>query len=282
LHGDGRIVVEANMGAISAVMAYGTAEQRKLAAELVLSGDKPAICITEPDAGSDARSMTTMADRRGDGYVINGKKHWITGAGVSRLHLILARTFDEAGEELGTPWRRLKSTPYSVHRADLSNPEPEPESDQDRTSIEDPSAAMAPIRNRLAVRTGERYADVQVLVAGGRSLSAIGQVLSLDRRTVRRFARASAAERQWAAGSRTHRDSHRGCGLAARQPRAPDLRDRPKPLGRRRAGRGRWRTGHRHRFVVRAGPPRAQRPLAGAILPSSVADQPPCSLLRCI
>ena len=35
-------------------MAYGSEEQKKLAADLVLSGDKPAICITEPDAGSDA------------------------------------------------------------------------------------------------------------------------------------------------------------------------------------------------------------------------------------
>ena len=48
-----RIVVEANMGAISTVMAYGTDAQRKRAADLVLAGDKPAICITEPDAGSD-------------------------------------------------------------------------------------------------------------------------------------------------------------------------------------------------------------------------------------
>ncbi|MDT7660443.1 MAG: hypothetical protein QOF38_5158 [Pseudonocardiales bacterium] len=96
-----RIVVETNMGAISTVMAYGTEEQKRLAAGLVLSGDKPAICITEPDAGSDAVAMTTRADRRGDRYVINGRKHWITGAGVSRLHLIFARVFDEAGNDLG-------------------------------------------------------------------------------------------------------------------------------------------------------------------------------------
>ena len=75
-----RIVVETNMGAISTVMAYGSEEQKRLAAGLVLSGDKPAICITEPDAGSDALAMTTRADRRGDRYIINGRKHWITGA----------------------------------------------------------------------------------------------------------------------------------------------------------------------------------------------------------
>src|SRR5581483_10225943 len=96
-----RIVVETNMGAISTVMAYGTDAQKQLAAQLVLAGDKPAICITEPDAGSDALAMTTRADRRGDVYVINGRKHWITGAGVSRLHLIFARVFDEKGAELG-------------------------------------------------------------------------------------------------------------------------------------------------------------------------------------
>src|SRR5436305_7572471 len=96
-----RIVVETNMGAISTVMAYGSEEQKKLAAALVLAGDKPAICITEPDAGSDALAMTTRAEKRGDRYIVNGRKHWITGAGVSRLHLIFARVFDERGQELG-------------------------------------------------------------------------------------------------------------------------------------------------------------------------------------
>ena len=97
----GRIAVEANMGAISAVMRYGTEAQKRLAAELVLNGDKPAICITEPDAGSAATEMTTRADRRAGGYVLNGKKHWITGAGVSGLHLIFARIHDEQGKPQG-------------------------------------------------------------------------------------------------------------------------------------------------------------------------------------
>jgi len=97
----GRIAVETNMGAISAVMAYGTEEQKRMAADMVLAGDKPAICITEPAAGSSAGEMTTRADRRGNRYVLNGCKHWITGGGVSRLHLIFARVFDEDGAEQG-------------------------------------------------------------------------------------------------------------------------------------------------------------------------------------
>lgn len=96
----GRIVVEANMGAVSAIMRYGSDEQKKLAASLVLAGDKPAICITEPDAGSAATDMTTTAVKKGNTYVINGRKHWITGGGVSKLHLIFARVF-ENGEEMG-------------------------------------------------------------------------------------------------------------------------------------------------------------------------------------
>jgi 3-sulfinopropanoyl-CoA desulfinase len=97
----GRIAVEANMGAISAIMQYGTEKQKQLAAGIVLSGDKPAICITEPGAGSAATEMTTRADKRGNTYVVNGKKHWITGGGISKLHLIFARVFDEQGEEQG-------------------------------------------------------------------------------------------------------------------------------------------------------------------------------------
>src|SRR5690606_18660330 len=73
----GRIVVEANMGGIGAIMAYGSEAQKKLAAPYVLAGDKPAICITEPGAGSAATEMTTTAVKKGDRYILNGEKHWI-------------------------------------------------------------------------------------------------------------------------------------------------------------------------------------------------------------
>lgn len=96
----GRIMVEGNMGAVGAVLAYGNEDQRRIAAEHVLSGDKPAICITEPGAGSAATEMTSTAVREGGEWVLNGKKHWITGGGVSKLHLLFARVI-ENGEEKG-------------------------------------------------------------------------------------------------------------------------------------------------------------------------------------
>ena len=95
----GRIAVEANMGAVGAIMAYGTPAQKRIAADLVLAGDKPAICITEPEAGSAAGEMTTTAMRHGDTWIINGVKHWITGGGVSKLHLIFARAIEDGVDQ---------------------------------------------------------------------------------------------------------------------------------------------------------------------------------------
>jgi alkylation response protein AidB-like acyl-CoA dehydrogenase len=60
----------------------------KLAAmELIAS-----YCLTEPGAGSDAASLTTTARREGDAYVLNGGKAFISGAGVSDLYVVMART----------------------------------------------------------------------------------------------------------------------------------------------------------------------------------------------
>lgn len=96
-----RVVVEGNMGGISAVMAYGSEAQKTYCAPIVLAGDKPAICITEPEAGSAATEMTTTARRTGGRYLINGRKHWITGGGISQLYVIFARVLDAAGNDEG-------------------------------------------------------------------------------------------------------------------------------------------------------------------------------------
>ena len=97
----GRVIVETNMGALGCIMAYGSAEQARLVADRILKeGDKPAIGMTEPDAGTALTDLTTRADKKGDNWVINGKKHWITGGGISKSNLIFVRFFDE-DRELG-------------------------------------------------------------------------------------------------------------------------------------------------------------------------------------
>lgn len=117
----GRIVVEANMGAVGAIMTYGTEAQKHQAAAAVLSGDKPAILITEPEAGSAATSMTTRAVRHGDTWVLDGEKTWITGGGVSRLHLIFARVVEDGQDQGIGGFIVLRDTPSDapgliVHR----------------------------------------------------------------------------------------------------------------------------------------------------------------------
>src|SRR5512142_871180 len=75
-----RIVVETNMGALGCVMAYGTeAQQREIAHRVLEDGDKPAIGMTEPGAGTDLTALKTTARERAGSYVLNGRKHWITG-----------------------------------------------------------------------------------------------------------------------------------------------------------------------------------------------------------
>ncbi len=51
-------------------------------------------CLTEPGAGSDAAALTTRARRDGDGYVLDGVKQFISGAGASDVYLVMARTGD--------------------------------------------------------------------------------------------------------------------------------------------------------------------------------------------
>ena len=51
-------------------------------------------CLTEPGAGSDAAALSTRARRDGDGFVLDGVKQFISGAGATDLYLVMARTSD--------------------------------------------------------------------------------------------------------------------------------------------------------------------------------------------
>jgi len=94
-----RIVVEGSLGVVGALTAYGTEEQKRRYLRWVLEGDKPAICITEPEAGSAATDLATRGDETPDGYALTGQKRWITGAGTSRLYLVYCRLGDRPGAE---------------------------------------------------------------------------------------------------------------------------------------------------------------------------------------
>jgi alkylation response protein AidB-like acyl-CoA dehydrogenase len=75
------------------VDSYGTDEQRKsLVPKLSSMETIASYCLTEPGAGSDAAALRTKAVRDGDHYVLDGVKQFISGAGVSDLYVVMART----------------------------------------------------------------------------------------------------------------------------------------------------------------------------------------------
>ena len=58
-----------------------------------------AFCLSEPEAGSDATSQATTAEDKGDHYLINGTKNWITSGGRADVYLVIAQTDREKGHK---------------------------------------------------------------------------------------------------------------------------------------------------------------------------------------
>ena len=77
---------------------YGTEAQKdkylKPLAEGKIVG---AFCLSEPEAGSDATSQRTTAEDKGDYYLLNGTKNWITNGGQASVYLVIAQTNKEKG-----------------------------------------------------------------------------------------------------------------------------------------------------------------------------------------
>ena len=91
---------------------YGTEEQKQKYLTKLATGELlGAFCLSEPEAGSDATSQKTTAIDKGDHYIINGTKNWITSGGRSDVYLVIAQTDRDKGHrginafivEKGTP-----------------------------------------------------------------------------------------------------------------------------------------------------------------------------------
>ncbi|WP_033959308.1 acyl-CoA dehydrogenase [Psychroserpens jangbogonensis] len=78
--------------------AYGNEDQKqKYLTKLATGQCIGAFCLSEPEAGSDATSQATTAIDKGDHYVINGTKNWITNGGRAEVYLVIAQTDREKG-----------------------------------------------------------------------------------------------------------------------------------------------------------------------------------------
>ncbi|HLK24522.1 MAG TPA: acyl-CoA dehydrogenase family protein [Caulobacteraceae bacterium] len=88
------------------LVKFGTDDQRtKLLPRIISGEDKMCFAVTEPNSGLDTSSLETKAERTNDGYRINGRKIWTTGAQRANKILIIARTTPKA--EVAKPTQGL-------------------------------------------------------------------------------------------------------------------------------------------------------------------------------
>lgn len=75
---------------------FGTEEQKEKYLKPLATGEKiGAFCLSEPEAGSDATSQRTTAEDKGDHYLVNGTKNWITNGSSASVYLVIAQTHAE-------------------------------------------------------------------------------------------------------------------------------------------------------------------------------------------
>lgn len=79
---------------------FASEEQKMKYLVPLAKGEKiGAFCLSEPEAGSDATSQTTTAIDKGDHYLLNGTKNWITNGGSASTYLVIAQTDKEKGHK---------------------------------------------------------------------------------------------------------------------------------------------------------------------------------------
>ncbi len=104
-------VVASGLGAMP-ILLFGNPEQKKKYLPDIAKGKKlAAFGLTEADAGSDAGSIRTTAVRKGEGYVLNGTKQWITNGGEAEIYSIIAMTDRSKGPRGASALIVEKGTP---------------------------------------------------------------------------------------------------------------------------------------------------------------------------
>ncbi len=88
-------------GGVEQLLTFGTDEQKQKWLPKIVRGEAiGAVCITEPFVGSDAAGIETTARREGDHYVLNGKKRFITNAGLADIYVVYARTSEKPEDKV--------------------------------------------------------------------------------------------------------------------------------------------------------------------------------------
>ena len=81
-----------SLGQTPIILSANEAQKKKYLGRLLEEPLVAAYCVTEPGAGSDVNGIKTRAEKKGDEYILNGQKMWITNGGVANWYFVLART----------------------------------------------------------------------------------------------------------------------------------------------------------------------------------------------
>ncbi|KRT86103.1 hypothetical protein AMK59_1915, partial [Oryctes borbonicus] len=81
-----------NLGQTPVILNGNKEQHKKYLGRLLEEPLIAAYCVTEPGAGSDVNGLKTRAVQKGDEWILNGQKMWITGGGVANWYFVLART----------------------------------------------------------------------------------------------------------------------------------------------------------------------------------------------
>ncbi len=85
--------IHMNIFGLNPVVLFGTeAQKRRILPPLIAGKEKACFAVTEPNTGLNTTQLKTFARKEGDGYIVNGRKVWITTAQVTEKMLLLART----------------------------------------------------------------------------------------------------------------------------------------------------------------------------------------------
>ena len=94
------------------ILQFGTDDQKEKYLPDMIMGEKiGAFALTEPDAGSDAASLSTLAVEDGDSYLLNGTKTWVSNGGIAGVYIVFAKTDPEAGAKGITAFIVDRDTP---------------------------------------------------------------------------------------------------------------------------------------------------------------------------
>jgi len=146
------------------LVRFGSEEQKRRFLPRLASGEAlGAWCLTEPGAGSDAAAIQTRAERRGDVYVLNGTKVFVTQGSLGGVYVVMAVTAPGAGKRGITAFVLERDTPglrIGKHEDKLGVRT----SDTAEVIFED---AEVPASQRIG-EEGEGYAQAMRVLEGGR------------------------------------------------------------------------------------------------------------------